>query len=293
MSSLNLDNATIDRRAVMLRAAFTTLLAGGAAMTSREARAAGPITDVDILNFALNLEYLEAEFYQRAVNGVGLAANQVTGVGTVGGVTGGETAVPFQTRFIQQYAQQIAGDELNHVLFLRSALGSYAVARPEINLADSFNTAAQLAGIGNSFDPFANEVAFLVGAFVFEDVGVTAYHGAAPLISNKAYLSAAAGILGVEAYHASEVRLLLLQQGQASVANAIAALRAKASGTGPGTSLPADDQGILVNGRANLVPTDVNSIVFSRTPAQVLNVVYLGQPGGGGFFPSGMNGRLR
>jgi hypothetical protein len=284
---------TSDRRKLLRNvgigtAAVATAVAGLASPDRARAQAAGTPSDADILNFALNLEYLEAEYYLYAANGTGLASTDINGVGTAGNVIGG-AAVPFQTPAIQQYAQSIANDELAHVEFLRSALGSAAVARPEIDLVNSFTTAALAAGLiqpGQTFNPFADELSFLLGAYIFEDVGVTAYHGAAPLIQSKAYLAAAAGILAVEAYHAGSIRTLLYQLNQGPATAKISALRAAASGA-------ADDQGVVWNGHANITPTDVNALAFSRTTAQVLNIVYLGGASGNyGFFPQGLNGAI-
>ncbi|MBV9655285.1 MAG: ferritin-like domain-containing protein [Acetobacteraceae bacterium] len=257
--------------------------------------------DVDILNFALNLEYLEAEFYQRAVYGVGLSGADTGGLGTQGGVTGG-SQVPFRTAALQQGAAEIAADELAHVRFLRSALGDAAVAEPAIDLVGSFTNAAIAAGViqpGQTFNPFADEVSFLLGAFIFEDVGVTAYNGAAPLIHSRSYLGAAASILAVEAYHASEVRVALYALGLSEQAGKISALRAAASAAAAPEGSPAasgvpDDQGIVVNGVVNIVPTDANGLAFARTTAQVLNIVYLGGASAGfGFFPDRLNGNIR
>jgi hypothetical protein len=262
------------------------------------------INDYDILNFALNLEYLEAEFYQRAATGSGLsAADTSAGAASktvLGTVTGG-SAVPFQTAAIQAYADHIATDELNHVRFLRAALGVHAVAEPTLNLDTVFPALAGLAGIalpeGGTFDPYANETEFLLGAFIFEDVGVTAYHGAAKYIHNPVYLDAAAGILAVEAYHASEVRLSLFQAGQPYIeyANQISSLRNAASAAADGVS-PTDEGIEYSDGTPNIVPTDATtSIAFGRSFAAVLNIVYANTtttPDRGGFFPNGLNGRI-
>lgn len=289
----NNSNGT-DRRLV-IKASMATLAAIGAGGFANLANAtqAKTVNDTDILNFALNLEYLEAEYYLRAVYGTGLSADETTGTGTQGQVNGG-SMVPFKNQAIAAYAMEIANDERAHVDFLRGALGAKAVAEPTIDLQNSFNTLAKAAGLGDTFNPFESEANFLIGAFIFEDVGVTAYHGAASLIQSKTYLDAAAGILAVEAYHAGIIRLLCTQASLGHQAASISHLRNRLTGIQQIT-----DQGIYIqnsDGTAahNLVPTGSNGIAFERTTDQVLNIVYAGgRSGDFGFFPDKVNGKIR
>jgi Ferritin-like domain len=258
--------------------------------------------DAAILTFALNLEYLEAAFYLAAV-------------GRISELTGGTAEVKLPMNFdgntpiaglsdaVRQYADEIATDEINHVNFLRTALGDILKApvadRPVIDLAGGFSGAANaafptLAPLNPVFDPFDNELFFLHGAFIFEDVGVTAYSGAAPFVTDKpTVLANAAGILAVEAYHSGEIRTLLYAQKDvptpygvpvSAVVEGISALRA-AAGNGK-------DQGIVLDGKANIVPTDENGIAFARTPREVANIVFLDTTStktSGGFFPNGLS----
>jgi hypothetical protein len=282
------------------------------------------VSDADILNFALNLEYLEAQFYSFAVFGTGLPAGSLTGTGGQGGVVPGGSAPPRAVNFaseplIGQYAREIAADEIAHVNFLRTALGSAAVAQPAINISGdetgAFTTAARAAGVvpaGGTFDPYSSPDNFLIGAFIFEDLGVTAYKGAASALASKVFLEAAAGILAAEAYHAGLVRTILYNRGQSNAAllrntGLISDARDLLDGTttagGPPALFADADQPITTGtaansfaGDANLVPADSNAIAFGRTPAQVLRVAYLNGTAGttaGGFFPAGVNGTIR
>lgn len=211
------------RKMLTLGAASLATMAFGAA-APKAASAATTYSDADVLNFALNLEYLEANFYYAAAFGttidVANAASTAAGapvitlnqtVGTKGTVTGG-SQVPFQLTTVGAYATETAVEEGRHVKFLQTALGSAAVAQPAINIGVGAGNAwgtlatAALGSAYSNFSPYASDADFLVGAYVFEDVGVTAYHGAASLLTVSGNLSAAAGILSVEAYHAGLVR---------------------------------------------------------------------------------------
>jgi rubrerythrin len=127
--------------------------------------------DLDILNFALTLEYLEAAFYTEAVKQVkGLSAANL------------------------KLAKEIRDIEIAHVAALKTAIkgsGGTPVKAPKV----SFGSA------------FSSEAAFLKTAEAFEETGVSAYNGAAPSISSPQILAAAGSIVQVEARHASLIRL--------------------------------------------------------------------------------------
>ena len=123
-------------------------------------------SDVDILNFALTLEFLEAAFYAEALSK---------------GALKGPTLA---------FAKVVARDEAQHVAFLKSALGAKAVAKPMFDFKGT--TAASKS--------------FQATAIVLEDTGVSAYAGAAPMIANKKTLSAALSVHSVEARHAAWIR---------------------------------------------------------------------------------------
>ena len=132
---------------------------------------------------------------------------------------------------------------------------------------------------------------------------MTAYKGASPLISNKTFLQAAAGILAVEAYHAAIVRTTLYARGYDATTPMASLITAAGQISDARDSLDGStdlDQGIArttINGQlvSNIVPLDQNGIAFSRSPQQVLNIVYLNRATAtlGGFFPAGVNGTLR
>ena len=159
----------ISRQAFILRGALAAgAVYGGSAVAPFVSTALAGSSDADILNFALTLEYLEADFYKKAT---------------------GLRLSPKAARL----AKEIAEHEAEHVVALKRAITSLG-ARPVKSPAFSF--------------PISDEASFLRLAQTLEDTGVGAYNGAAPAISSKDILAAAGSIVQVEARHAAAIRLL-------------------------------------------------------------------------------------
>ena len=218
---------------------------------------------IDVLNFALNLEYLEANFYAYVTTGVGLSAADMGAA--PGSVTGG-AKVAFTNPIVLSLASQLATHERQHVEFLRStiaAVGGTPIDMPSINLA---------AG-----SAVTNDATFLAAARQLEAVGVSAYIGGAQfLVSSAQALTYAAQILDTESQHDGFIRELCIVLGVSS------------------PSVDAMDNPPTMSKIFDTNP--MNGLNPVRTASQVLQIVY-GTPGQtgvtkGGFFPNGLNGNI-
>jgi hypothetical protein len=161
------------RASFILRGALAAGTAYGAASVApfvSQAFAQAGGGDAEILNFALTLEYLEADFYTQKAKQLGLSGQA------------------------KAYATQFGAEEEAHVSALTAAvkrLGATPVKKPRFVF------------------PVSDERSFLMLASVLENTGVGAYNGAGPLLQSKQLLAAAGSIVQVEARHAAAIELLL------------------------------------------------------------------------------------
>lgn len=267
MSKMTDRDVAANRRSFIKKLGMASAGVGAMLAAAGDVNAQSGITDVDILQFALNLEYLESEFYTVARTGktIDTFGVGITGSGNAGATTGGQKVTFVEGSTLARSAEQIALDERTHVTVIRqtlTSLGAQPIAKPAINLN----------ALGTGFE---SQEAFINLARAFEDVGVSAYGGAAPLITNKTILGAAARILAIEAEHTGNLRLHAdLYQAPTISVDAL--------------DIPPPPTG------TKLISADNNGLSLIRTPAQVLYIVYGGKANvtSGGFFPNGVNGTI-
>lgn len=241
-----------------------------------------PITDV--LNFALNLEFLEAGLYYFASTGMVLPA---LAAGSTLPTTALYTSVQADGP-TAALAAALARDEMNHIALLQSTisnLGGTPIVPPVFNYAakGAITTVAQ----------------FLATTRQFTSVGDSAYNGAAQfLVSNAAVLTAASQIIGAEGQHMGAVNYQCITQGvtAALVGSSTATIDIQDQPPSPTQYFT-----VFVNGNASGSP--LLGFSPSRTTSEVLGAVYgvstattLNPPAGstsGGFFPNGLNGNIK
>ncbi|KAK9837750.1 hypothetical protein WJX74_004245 [Apatococcus lobatus] len=270
-------------------------------------------TDLDIVHFLTNVECLEGQFDTYGTFGRGFLDNLTLGGPEPLGVRKANLSAEAMT-----YMEEVALNEQGHALFTRHA-GSNLPC-PLVNVTGGFNqflaaayglssntTEAVVARFGAAFDPFMNDETFLVSVLTLEELGATGNKGLAGLISNPVLANGVAGLATSATAQATVERVLLWERrnnivqpfGETvqQVFSRISALRDALDGP------QFDDQGLVNTDPRNiavpaqyinLIPTDVQGLTFSRTPAQVINILTLGSPTGTGvFFPNGLNGAIK
>jgi len=164
-----IDRSSFLMKGVLAAGATYGAFAAGPVLRKAFAQSGGSEGDIEILNFALTLEYLEAAFYEEALKQARLSQE------------------------VAALAKLAGGHEQEHVDGLTQAiedLGGMPVEAPEVDFGDTFKS----------------EDAFLQTGITFEDLGVSAYNGAGPSIESKDLLATAGAIVQVEGRHAAAVR---------------------------------------------------------------------------------------
>ncbi len=190
---------------------------------------------LEVLNYALTLEYLESEFYIKAVSSSGL-------------IPAGAPSAAIAT---------IRDHEVAHVAFLKSAIsgaGGTPVSKPNFDFT-----------AGGAFaDVFSNYATFLAVAQTFEDTGVRAYKGrAAEIVRGGDYLTAALNIHSVEARHASHIRQMRKNTGQAPSLKPW--ITGKDTGIGPAVQASYDAEETTTQAGVNIV--NINGFSISAAAA--------------------------
>uniref|UniRef100_A0A5B7AQX7 Putative desiccation-related protein PCC13-62-like n=1 Tax=Davidia involucrata TaxID=16924 RepID=A0A5B7AQX7_DAVIN len=262
--------------------------------------------DVDMLQFAENLEYLEAEFFLWGALGYGL--DRIAPELVMGGpppIGPKKANLDFLT---QNIITEFAYQEVGHLRALISTVGGFP--RPLLNLsapnfAKLFDEAFGYALVP-PFDPYRDSLSYMLASYVIPYMGLVGYVGANPNINGYQSKRLLAGLLGVESGQDAVIRMYLYERAAelvypyhdtvAEFTIRISELRNKLAMCG------IKDEGIIVplelgaenRTTSNVLSANTESISYTRTPGEILRVVYDSgdEHVPGGFYPDGANGRI-
>ncbi|XP_028105236.1 desiccation-related protein PCC13-62-like [Camellia sinensis] len=265
-----------------------------------------PGSDIDLLEFPLNLEYLEAEFFLWGSLGYGL--DSIAPNLTMGGPPPVGTTKARLDPFTKDVILQFAFQEVGHLRAIKNTVRGFP--RPLLNLsAEAFGNVMNSAfgrALKPAFDPYANELNFLLASYVIPYVGLTGYVGANPKLQSPISKRLVAGLLAVESGQDAVIRGLLYERAREKVTpyeitvaeftDRISELRNKLGSAG------VKDEGLIVPTfqgaegklRGNVLAGDQNSVGYDRTPEEILRIIYSSgdEHVPGGFYPKGADGRI-
>ncbi|GMP73303.1 hypothetical protein CsSME_00031093 [Camellia sinensis var. sinensis] len=265
-----------------------------------------PGSDIDLLEFPLNLEYLEAEFFLWGSLGYGL--DSIAPNLTMGGPPPVGTTKARLDPFTKDVILQFAFQEVGHLRAIKNTVRGFP--RPLLNLsAEAFGNVMNSAfgrALKPAFDPYGNELNFLLASYVIPYVGLTGYVGANPKLQSPISKRLVAGLLAVESGQDAVIRGLLYERAREKVTpygitvaeftDRISELRNKLGSAG------VKDEGLIVPTfqgaegklRGNVLAGDQNSVGYDRTPEEILRIIYSSgdEHVPGGFYPKGADGRI-
>ncbi|XP_051129458.1 desiccation-related protein PCC13-62-like [Andrographis paniculata] len=265
-----------------------------------------PKSDISLVEFPLNLEFLEAEFFAWGAFGRGLDSFEPNL--TKGGPPPYGAKMAKLTPLIRDIIAQFAFQEFGHLRAIQKAVAGFP--RPLLNLSKEAFAAIMNSAFGRPlippFDPYANDVNYLIASYVIPYVGLTGYVGANARLQGPASRRLVAGLLGVESGQDAVIRGLLYERALQKVypygvtvaefTDRISNLRNILGKKG------IKDEGLIVpflqgaEGKiqGNVLAGDQYSVAYDRTPEEILRIVYGtgSEKIPGGFYPKGGNGAI-
>nr|CAB3484423.1 unnamed protein product [Digitaria exilis] len=251
-----------------------------------------PQSDVDLLEFPLNLEYLETEFFCWSALGYGLDAIDANLTGGGPPSIGGQSAS--LTPFVRDVATQFCYQEVGHLRAIKQTVRGFPRPLLDISAANFGKIIEQAlnATLDPPFNPYENSVNFLIASYIIPYVGLTGYVGANPKLLTPQARKVRATLL----YERGMTRVASYGVGVAEITAHISDLRNELGRRG------VKDEGLVVApGQGpegltvgNVIAGDHLSLAYDRTPEEILGIVYgTGNPAQhGGFFPQGADGRI-
>ncbi|MFS7938218.1 hypothetical protein Hanom_Chr05g00436791 [Helianthus anomalus] len=263
-----------------------------------------PKTDVNLLEFPLNLEYFEAEYFLFGSMGKGL--DTIKPSLAAGGPPPIGAKQANLSLHIKDIITQFGYQEVGHLRAIKKRVRGFP--RPLLNLsAEAFGTVMNAAfgmPLSPPFDPYANDINYLISCYVIPYVGLTGYVGANPKLHSPVSRKLVAGLLGVESGQDAVIRSLLYERANEKVVpykitvgkftQKISQLRDKLGKDGlkdEGLKVPIK-LGAEKKIQGNVLAGDEDSLAYGRTPQEILRIVYGtgDEKAPGGFYPKGGDG---